>query len=76
MIKFIVVLFLIPYSDGDTEKVYTEHKFDTYLECQKFANSKEYAASLKIEYQGKGIINVLPACERRFIDVNYQKTGI
>ena len=74
MIKFIIVLFLIPYN-GDAEKIETGYRFDTPLECQKFVNSKEYAAALKIEYQGKGIINVIPSCERRFIDV-YQKTGI
>ena len=70
------MLFLIPYSGDDIQKVETAYQFDTYLECQKFAMSREYADSLKIEYQGQGIINVLPACERKFIDVYYQKTGI
>lgn len=76
MIKFIIVLFLIPQNNSDdVQKIETGYRFNTPLECQQFAHSKEYAAALKIEYQGKGIINVIPACERRFIDV-YQKTGI
>ena len=75
MIKFIIVLFLIPYN-GDAEKVETGYHFDTPLECQKFVMSKEYRSSLQIEYRDKGYINVIGSCERRFIDVNYQKTGI
>ena len=77
MIKFIIVLFLIPQNNSDdVQRIETGYRFDTPLECQRFANSDEYADALIIEYQGKGIINVLPACERRFIDENYQKTGI
>ena len=75
MIQFIIVLFLIPYN-GDAQKVETGYYFDTPLECQRFVMSKEYRNALKIEYQGKGIINVTGSCERRFIDTNYQKTGI
>jgi len=75
MIKFIIVLFLIPYS-GDAQRVETEYRFDSLVECRQFVFSKEYQMALISEYQGTGIITVNPACERKFIDDNFQKTGI
>jgi len=67
MVKFFVVLFLIAY-EGDDARINTMHSFDSLLECRHFVFSKEYQASLILEYKGKGILDVIPSCERRWIE--------